>query len=270
MTRQRSPSEQPAAAHALKARVADFWGQQPCGSRSGAGTAFASAEFFSATEQARHRLEPFVSRFAQFQKWRGRRVLEVGCGIGVDHAQFARHGAVGFGIDLTPIGCRVTSERLAHHGAPARIACADCEHLPFADQSFDFVYSWGVIHHSPDTNTAARELVRVLRPGGKLLAMVYNARSLVVLQAYLVHGLLRGKPFRRPRNLVAEHLESPGTKVYSRRQALALLPGMRSLRASTVVTPYDLRVGRHRFLPPWVQSWVPARWGYFLVIEGEK
>lgn len=256
---------------APKKAVEDFWNRTPCGSRYGERTAAGSHEFFLATAQARYRLEPFIANFARFAAWRGKRVLEVGCGTGVDQAEFARHGAEAYAVDLTFNGCHLTAQRLQHHHACARIARADCEHLPYPDASFDFVYSWGVIHHSPDTPAAASELVRVARPGGRVLAMVYNRHSLVALQAYVVHGLLRGRPWRGISAIIGEHLESPGTKVYSLRQARALLPGVEEVRVTPVITPYDLRfLGRERYLPAGCARLVPRRLGYFLVIDAVK
>ncbi len=147
---------------------------------------------------------------------------------------------------------------------------ADCEQLPFVDATFDFVYSWGVIHHTPDTDKAAREIVRVVKPGGQVTVMIYNRRSLVALQAYLVYGLLKGRPLRRIAEIIATHLESPGTKAYTVREARGLFPSLEDVSITSVVTPYDLRIGRNRYLPHWVGSIMPQSLGYFMVIQGKK
>ncbi len=262
------PGEAEAAAD--KTKVASFWGQNPCGSGLADGLRPGSPEFFEATEAARYKREPFVREFARFEEWKGKKVLEVGCGMGTDLSMFARHGAQAVGLDLTYAGTALAARRLAHRGLVARVTVADSESLPFPEGIFDLVYSWGVIHHTPNTAIAARELVRVARPGGRVLAMIYNRRSLVALQAYFLYGAFRGRPFRRLKEVIASHLESPGTKAYTVAEAREVFASLEYIRITPVVTPYDLRIGRNRFLPAWVGAFVPRGLGYFLVIEGTK
>jgi SAM-dependent methyltransferase len=253
-----------------KEAVQKFWNEQPCGAALAGGAAPGTPEFFQRTQLARFQNEPFIREFARFEQWRGKKVLEVGCGIGVDHSMFARHGAQIVGIDLTPVGAAITAQRLAYYGVAPRVLVGDSESLPFPDAAFDLVYSWGVIHHTPNTPKAASELLRVVRPGGSVVAMIYNRRSLVALQAYIVYGLLRGRASAPVSELIANHLESPGTKAYTVREARALFAGLNNLRSTSLVTPYDLRIGRHRALPRWLGTLVPRQLGYFLVIEGTK
>ncbi len=197
-------------------------------------------------------------------------MLEVGTGIGCDFCMFARHGARVFGIDLTRAGAALTTQRLRYHQLRGLATVGDAEQLPFADDTFDLVYSWGVIHHTPDTEAAAREIVRVAKPGGQITVMIYNRHSLVALQAFLVYGLLRGKLFSRTSDLIAAHLESPGTKAYTLEEARIMFSSLDGLTVTPVVTVYDLRIGRDRYLPQWVSSLVPRRYGYFVVVQGRK
>jgi ubiquinone/menaquinone biosynthesis C-methylase UbiE len=120
---------------------------------------------------------PF-SRFVDFDALRGKRVLEVGCGSGFAVQLFAEAGAQTSARDLTDWAVDTTRTRLAAFGLEADVATGDGESLDFPDASFDLVFSWGVIHHSSDMHRALGELVRVLRPGGDLVLMVYNRRSL--------------------------------------------------------------------------------------------
>jgi ubiquinone/menaquinone biosynthesis C-methylase UbiE len=253
-----------------KTDVARFWNDNPCGSRLGNGAEPGTSEFFDRTEVERYEREPFIAEFAKFEQWRGKKVLEVGCGMGTDLSMFARHGAQTWGVDLTPASAAIAARRLAHHGIEPRITVGDSELLPFPDGFFDLVYSWGVIHHTPDTPTAARELLRVARPNGKVLAMIYNRRSLVALQAYLLYGLFRGKPFVPVKEIIAANLESPGTKAYTVQEARELFAGLLDIRVTPVLTPYDLRIGRDRFVPSWFGFLIPPQFGYFMVIEGIK
>src|SRR5215207_8611968 len=117
-------------------------------------------------------------RYVDFDALQGQDVLEVGCGSGIAAQMFAEAGARLTAVDLTPWAVATTRRRLDAFGLNADVLEADGEALPFADSSFDIVFSWGVIHHSSDMDRALRELVRVCRPGGELVLMVYHRRSL--------------------------------------------------------------------------------------------
>jgi ubiquinone/menaquinone biosynthesis C-methylase UbiE len=252
-----------------KERVRRYWQQDPCGAKD---VIFpeGTTEFFEEVERRRFEGDEFMRRMVGFDRWSGRRILEVGCGLGSDLLEFARGGARVVGTDLTEHAIHLTRERLVLYGVPGTAFVADAERLPFISNSFDFVYSWGVIHHTPNTPAAASEIVRVCRPGGRVMVMVYHRHSLFALQAWLVFGLLRGRPGRSVARVIAEHVESPGTKSYTRREAALLFSGLCGIRVQPVVTRFDVRLGRRRFLPRWVRRLVPPGLGWFLVITGEK
>ena len=131
-------------------------------------------------------LEPYLPGFARFEDGRGRDVLEIGVGMGADHLEWARARPRSLvGCDLTPHAIELTRARLALHELRSRLLVTNAERLPFRDASFDLVYSWGVIHHSPDTAAAVREIHRVLRPGGRARVMIYKRRSLLGANAGL-------------------------------------------------------------------------------------
>jgi ubiquinone/menaquinone biosynthesis C-methylase UbiE len=249
-----------------KDAVREYWNAAPCGTTDVAATE--ESRRFQELERIRYEREPFIERFARFEEARGRRLLEVGIGAGTDHLRFARAGAVCSGVDLSEVSVETTRRRLASEGLSSDVRVADAEHLPFDDASFDRIYSWGVIHHTPDTASAAREILRVLRPGGSFCVMVYNRRSLLAAQAWLVFGAMRGRPRDSIADVLAQHVESPGTKAYTSHEAAALFAGARNVRVETVVTPYDLRIGRRRFLPEWTWRAVPRRLGWFHVVTG--
>ena len=148
----------PSAKEAVRA----FWEEAACGERLYLDGA--ALEAYAA--QARYELEPYILDFADFERWRGKRVLEIGVGLGADHERFTRAGAELWGIDLTKRGVALTQARFEQLGLSSRLQVADAENLPFEDAFFDLVYSWGVIHHSPNTAQADREILRVLKPGG--------------------------------------------------------------------------------------------------------
>src|SRR5829696_739538 len=145
----------------LKRRVQDFWNKTPCGSKH-ADAPEGTREFFEEVERKRYELEPFIPKYAEFEQARGERVLEVGVGLGTDLARFARAGAEVTGIDFSERSVELARRRLELDGLQGEVLVADAENLPFADSTFDRVYSWGVLHHTPNTYAAVAEAVRVL------------------------------------------------------------------------------------------------------------
>jgi SAM-dependent methyltransferase len=197
-----------------KAEVRRFWDAASCGEVYAAGGS--ATERLDRQAEARGRLEPYIRDFARFGEGAGQDVLEIGVGMGADHLEWARsrpHYLAG--IDLTPRAVTWTAQRLGAHGLESDLREADAEKLPFPDCSFDIVYSWGVLHHSPDTPRAFLEAHRVLRPGGALRVMIYHRPSIVGALLWARYGLAAGHPARGLREIYAHHLESPGTKGYT-------------------------------------------------------
>lgn len=254
----------------MKDQVKDFWERNPCGAKEIVNAEEGSLEFFDAIEQMRFEGDDCMLEVVGFDRWKGKKVLEVGCGLGTDLLQFARGGAEVYGVDLTEKGVRLARKRLALYGLRGAVLVADGEGLPFPSAHFDLVYSWGVIHHTPNPAAAAQEAIRVCKPAGRVLVMVYHRWSLVALQAWLFYGLLRGKPWRSATTIIAEHLESPGTKVFTRDEALALFDGLKDVQIRTMVTRYDLRIGRRVFLPRALRTVIPSGLGWFMVVSGAK
>jgi SAM-dependent methyltransferase len=116
-------------------------------------------------------------RLIDFDAYRGRDVLDVGCGAGVEVVRWARAGARVTGLDIAPSAVALTRANLRQQDLAAGVVCADGQSLPFADQSFDFVYAHGVVQYAADDGAMVRECHRVLRPGGSILVQVYNRIS---------------------------------------------------------------------------------------------
>lgn len=137
--------------------------------------------------------KPF-SLFVDFDSLHGKDVLDVGIGSGIATQMFAEAGAKVTGVDLTEWAVETTRRRLATFDLDGVVQQADAEQLPFADSSFDLVFSWGVIHHSSNMDQALSELVRVTRPGGQIVLMVYHRRSLFFV---VYRGFQRFLPIAR-------------------------------------------------------------------------
>jgi ubiquinone/menaquinone biosynthesis C-methylase UbiE len=197
-----------------KENVREFWQAEACGERYGADQ-----------DRIRYEFEPEILDFADFAGARGKRVLEIGVGMGADFLRWLRAGATATGIDLTERAVEITRERVAQEGFEADVRQADAEELPFDDGSFDIVYSWGVLHHTPDTPKAITEAKRVLAPGGRLKVMMYHRRSWVALAAWARFGLFKGRPFTSVADALT-HTESPGTRAFTVNEMAELMgPG---------------------------------------------
>lgn len=262
--------------HALKDSVRDYWNAQACGTDAAASAKFTRA-YFDEIEAFRYESEPYIFSFAQFTRYHGKRVLEVGVGAGTDFIQWVRAGADAHGIDLTDEAVAHVKHRLEVYGLPpADVQVGDAEHLPFPDNHFDLVYSWGVIHHSPDTPAALAELVRVAKPGGEIKVMIYNRHSLHTFYRWGRYALLRGKPWMSFAQVLYHHMESPGTKGYTLPEAHALAAALplQDIRVSAPVNRYDLLYNK-----PWPARAAARllasllghdRCGFFLTLHARK
>jgi ubiquinone/menaquinone biosynthesis C-methylase UbiE len=229
------------AGSTLKSAVHEYWNQESCG------TFIADAEkytrqFYEEVETHRYAVEPEIMEFAQFPRHHGQTMLEVGVGAGTDFLQWVRAGVKAHGIDLTEEGIAHVQHRLGVYGLQAEeFKVADCENIPYADNTFDLVYSWGVIHHTADTPRALTEIVRVLKPGGTGKIMIYHRHSLVAYRLWVHHALLAGKPWKSLHWAVWNFMESVGTKSYTRAEARAMVERnpISNLRIRTIVTHYD-------------------------------
>ena len=265
----------------LKNAVRDFWQQESCGTRYMEGTA--ESERFAQQAAARYTLEPYIPEFAGFSASRGKQVLEIGVGLGADFIQWCRGGAHATGVDLTAAAIQSTQQRCAMEGFHPELRVADAENLPFPENSFDVVYSWGVLHHTPDTPAALREVWRVLRPGGEARIMIYARPSWVALMLWVRYGLLAGKPGRSLYDVVFHHLESPGTKTYSDAETRRLFAGFTDITLTRELSPGDLLLNKpsaryqgaaYRMVwslyPRFLIRPLGSRFGLFVLIRGRK
>ncbi len=229
----------------LKDQIHDFWNEVPCGTQF-ANSEIYTKQYYEDIEEHRFGILPSIFSFAQFTRHHGQKVLEVGVGAGTDFLQWARAGAQAYGIDLTEAGIEHVRHRLALYGFQAEeLRVADCEDLPYPDNSFDVVYSYGVIHHTPNTEKALAEIVRVCKPGGKIKVMIYHRHSLLAWFFWFKHALLAGKPWKSLKWVLHYHMESIGTKAYTLKETHEMLNKLPVANASvsTELTYYD-RLGR--------------------------
>jgi SAM-dependent methyltransferase len=258
-----------------KNAVQGFWDADPCGTRY-----LRERQDFEAHAQARYSLEPHIFDFADFKSARGKEVLEIGVGMGADYLAWLKAGARATGVDISSTSLDQARQRCELAGYHPDLRPADAENLPFPDNSFDIVYSYGVMHHSPDTARCIREAWRVLKPGGKVRIMVYHHPSLTGLMLWLRYGVWRGKSLRQS---VYDHLESPGTKTYTIEEGRSLMHGFQDVDARLVFSPGDLLLHEPsarfqsplyrliwKLYPRWLLPRVAGNWKLFLLLSGTK
>lgn len=232
----------------IKRRTIEHWTSVPIGSQTTGFQSSAdtfSAEYFEDHERFRYEVySPWLRSVARFDQYGGKRMLEVGCGMGTDLLQYARGGAYVTGIDLTLRHLELAAQRFRFFHQQGVFINADAENLPFPDATFDFAFTNGVLHHTPDTQGAINEIHRVLKPGGEALILLYHRNSFTYyLQILFKSGtkrmlgrLLRG---HNPFSLSAASILSastdgetnPLTKVYSRAEGLAFMHSFRNVSA---------------------------------------
>ncbi|HEX5705484.1 MAG TPA: class I SAM-dependent methyltransferase [Pyrinomonadaceae bacterium] len=297
-----TPSQKPGGEE-LKERVRVFWQAHPCGTKF-SDAEIGTPEFFERVEAHRYDKEWHIPAAADFTNARGLRVLEIGCGMGTDGAQFAKAGANYTGIDLTDAAVELARKRFQVSGLKGEFRVADAERLDFPDASFDLVYSHGVLHHTPDIEAAVREIHRVLKPGGRAMVMLYhrgsyNYRVGIRVLRRAGAGLLTSEAgiklinllTREPIDSLREHAQlakngnssaddflsqstdgagNPLARVYSRREARELFKDFSAveLRAYFLNKRFIPIIGN--LLPRSFESALASRWGWHLWIYAKK
>jgi ubiquinone/menaquinone biosynthesis C-methylase UbiE len=259
------------------------WNANPCGADSAATLEPGSAAFFERVELERYSsYAPWLKQAVDFGGFRGRRVLEIGPGLGTDHVQFARAGARMIALDLTIAHLQLTRRHCELEGVAPRLVRADAEALPFADDSLDGVYCFGVLHHTPDTHGAIEEIRRVLRPGGVAIVSLYHRHSAFYwIATMLCRGVRKGelwtKGYRRLMAGIEQGSEAAGAvplvKVVSRRQCRRLFARFASVSIHAdhfdwahvfpVLSPSPST--RRRRLERWA-----GYWGWYLTVTAQK
>lgn len=164
---------------AYKDQAQHQWDNNPCGSQYVKDAQWHTLEWYKEVERYRYdEYGPWMPKTMEFAQHAGQKLLEVGAGIGTDHSQFASNGAIVTDLDLAGGHLALAKENFELRGLSGDFRQGDAEHMPFEDNTFDVVYSNGVIHHIPDTRRVVEEMLRVLKPGGKAIIMVYAENSL--------------------------------------------------------------------------------------------
>jgi ubiquinone/menaquinone biosynthesis C-methylase UbiE len=169
------------------ARVKEYWDRRPCNIRHST-QSVCTREYFDEAETRKYLVEPHIPGFAEFEKWRGKKVLEIGCGIGTDTMNFARHGAWVSTVDLSERSLAVARQRAEVFGLQQKIrfyqGSAEELRSVVPAEPFDLIYSFVVIHHTPRPERAIAELAHFSRRGTTLKIMVYHRYAWKVFSGF--------------------------------------------------------------------------------------
>jgi SAM-dependent methyltransferase len=228
--------------------VRSYWDRQPCNIRHGVAPV-GTREYFDQVEARKYRVEPHIPRFAEFERWKGKRVLEVGSGIGTDAINFARAGAQLTAVELSGESLRLCRQRFETFGLEARFYQANVEELSAVVpiEPYDLVYSFGVVHHTPDPRRGVEQLMRYMAPGSELRLMLY---AKVSWKNFLIQ-LQRMQP--------EAQADCPVVFTYTARGIRRLLRGLEvvSIRKDHIF-PWSIpEYMRHRYRKVWYFGWMP-------------
>ena len=156
-------------------QVKEYWDKRPCNIKH-SNKEIGSKEYFNEISKRKYFVEPHILEFAEFKKWHNKKVLEVGCGIGTAASSFIENGAIYKGIDLSKESIKLAKQRLELFNLNGIVEEADIKNYS-TQEKFDLVYSFGVLHHTPDTQKAVNNIYNLLKPGGTFKLMLYAKNS---------------------------------------------------------------------------------------------
>ena len=227
-------------------------------------------EFFAEIEWRRYFLETHIKPFAQFEKYKGKRVLEIGCGMGTDTMQFARAGAIVTAVDYSAESLELLKKRIAQEGHTTITTYhANAEELSktVPIQTYDLLYSFGVLHHTPHPERAYRELTKYMDDHTVLKLMVYHSRSLKSLGVILRHGW---RNWRKKVEYYSEHVEgSPVTYIYTKKEITDLLASC-GLRVTHIYVRYLWMRWYLKWIPKPMLTWIDHTFGWNICLEAKK
>jgi ubiquinone/menaquinone biosynthesis C-methylase UbiE len=284
-------------------RVRSYWNSKPCDSELSDRERL-SREYFLDIERQRYELQPHILDIISKIDWRGKRVLEIGAGVGTDARNIIGRGGVYVGINVDRGSTETTSRALRAFSLPGVALECNATSLVFPDSTFDVVYSFGVLQHIPEVGKAVAEIRRVLKPGGELLVMVYNRSSInyvleimflrkLGLRLLSVPGAIallewlgfprekleRHKELRRQNKTMTDEEwlsrntngpDYPYCRVYDAKEAAELFAAFRIESNGTYFFDHRHWGVLGRLVPGSVRKALGRRWGWHRIVHAKK
>lgn len=257
----------PGEAPAIIDRVRQYWDRRPCNIRH-SDKPVGSREYFDEVEARKYFVEPHIAPFAQFARWDGKKVLEIGSGIGTDSVNFARAGAEITCVDISNESLALCRRRFDVFGLKGRFYKGNAEELStfVPVEPYDLIYSFGVIHHTPNPNRVLQEMRKYCGPDTEIRLMLYSKWSWKVMSIFARHSL--GAIWRLG-SLIRQNSEAetgcPVTFVYSAREVRKLLHGycVLAIRKDHIFPYVISKYVRYEYQWVWYFKWIPTplfRW----------
>lgn len=268
--------------------VKRFWNDRPCNSRhSDASIDERPLVYSRAVTKRKYFVESHIPGFAEFDKWKGRHILELGCGIGTDAIEFARAGADVTALDISEESIKIARRRMEVEGVNGNMARFICDDIERPDllffHGYDLVYSFGAMHHTPDPEAALKNARRLLKPGGEFRMMVYNRLSWKAFWIIATYG--RGR-FWKWRELIPKHSEAqagcPVTHTYSKSSLRTVLESngfvvedmwvdhIFPYRISDYIRLRYVKEWYWRILPGRIFQWLARHFGCHLMVRARS
>lgn len=265
-------------------KVQEFWDKRPCNIRHSTAP-LGTKKYFDEVEWRKYFVEPHIPQFTEFERWKGKIVLEIGCGIGTDTINFARNGAKVTAVELSAESLKIAKQRAKVYGLQKKIKfyLANAEELSkvVPVESYDLIYSFGVIHHSPHPEKIINEIKKYTHKNTTLKIMIYYRYAWKVFWILFKYG--KGA-FWKLDKLVADNSEaatgSPVSYIYSKNQAKKLLDGFKIIEAKVDhIFPYSIpeyikyqykKVWYFRYLPEPIFRLLETTFGWHLLITARK
>jgi len=251
--------------------VKQYWNSRPCNIRHSPKDV-GTKEYFDEIEARKYFVEPHIPHFAEFPRWNGKKVLEIGCGIGTDTINFARNGALVTAVDVSEKSIELAKKRAEVFGVEDQIKffCGNAEELStlIPAGQYDLIYSFGVIHHTPHPEKVLEEIRAFTKPGTEIKIMVYYRYSWKVFWIVIKYGFGQ---FWKLDQLVATYSEAqtgcPITYSYSKKQFCTMVENQGMKIKSVMVDhifPYNIPdYVEYRYVKVWYFRWIPEtmfRW----------
>lgn len=283
----------------LMEKVKSFWNHNICGTKF-INKPFGTKDFFEEYSEFRYRTEWHLNELVPFDKYKGKKVIEIGCGIGSDAKRFAENGAIYTGIDLTDAAVKTCKIHFSLYNLSGEFLKGNAESLSFLDNSFDLVYSHGVLHHTENIRASVREIHRVLKPNGEIIIMLYHKNSfnyylrimigmrLAVLLYILVRPILpkrlrnrlleqhynnylrMGRHYFHPKeflNHCTDGVNCPIARAYTKAEVKNLFYQFSNLRVKIAHFPLKKYV---KIIPLWIERFLARKFGWYMFIYGRK